>query len=449
LVLALLAALLLVGTLPPAPQAGLPAFWNRGDELPSLAPMLQRVMPAVVNVSTRERIPVQENPLMQEPFFRRFFDVPDKPRERGPQSLGSGVIVDAQRGYILTNYHVVEKAQDIVVTLHDRRTVKARLVGRDTETDIAVLKIPADNLTALPMGDADTLRVGDFVAAIGNPFGLGQTVTSGIVSAVGRSGLGIEGYEDFIQTDASINPGNSGGPLVNLRGELVGLNAAILTPGGGNIGIGFATPVNMAQAVMEQLVAYGEVRRGRLGVVAQDLTPELVRSLQGDTTQGAVVTRLESGSPAARAGVRVGDVIIAINHRPVRSAADLRNKVGMLSVGKRVRLDLLRNGNSVSIEVALTSPRQTGVDGARIDPRLAGASLAVVDTPAGPALQVADLKAGSLVQHAGLREGDLIVAVNRMPVNDVASLQQAIQRGQRSMLISVQRGHSSLAVLIQ
>jgi serine protease Do/serine protease DegQ len=417
--------------------------------------MLQRVMPAVVNVSTRERIPVQQNPLLRDPFFRHFFDIPERPRERDTQSLGSGVIVDARRGYVLTNYHVVEKAQDIIVTLQDRRTTKARLVGRDPETDVAVLKIPAGNLSALPIGDSDTLRVGDFVAAIGNPFGLGQTVTSGIVSALGRSGLGIEGYEDFIQTDASINPGNSGGPLVNLRGELVGLNAAILTPGGGNIGIGFATPINMARAAMEQLVTYGQVRRGRLGVVAQDLTPELLMSLDSNITQGALVTQVEPGSAATRAGLRVGDIILEINNRPVRSAADLRNKIGMLSVGQRVRLDLLRNGRHISTEVVLAGPKQSRsidgaiIDGARIDPRLAGAGLAVVDTPSGPAIQVADLRVDSLVQYAGLRQGDIIVAVNRMPVTDIDSLRSAVQRDRHSMVINVQRGNSRLAVFIQ
>src|SRR3954467_3562004 len=273
-----------VALLAPEPRAAfaaapIPAELG-GTPVPSLAPMLAKVTPGVVNIAVKGKVR-EENPLLQDPFFRRFFNLPQRqqPEERETQATGSGVIVDAQNGYILTNGHVVDNATRIEVTTKENRRFTAKLVGRDTEADVAVLQIPAQNLTAVPLGDSDRLQVGDFVLAVGNPFGLGQTVTSGIVSALGRSGLGIEGYEDFIQTDASINPGNSGGPLVNLNGECVGINTAILAPGGGNIGIGFAVPVNMAKNVIEQIVAHREVKRGRIGVLMQDVAPELAQTL--------------------------------------------------------------------------------------------------------------------------------------------------------------------------
>ena len=274
-----------------------------GEPLPTLAPMLERIMAAVVNVSTVTRIAVADHPLLRDPFFRHFFEVPKQER-RESNSLGSGVIVDAERGIVLTNHHVIAKADSIRVTLQDGRTLEAELLGADPETDVAVLRLPtrglpAAALRAIPLADSDGLRVGDFVVAIGNPFGLKQTVTSGIVSGLGRSGLGIEGYESFIQTDASINPGNSGGPLVNLRGELVGINTAILAPGGGNIGIGFAIPSNMARAIMEQILLHGQVRRGQFGVAVQDLTPELAAALGVEGRFGALVTAVEPDSAAA------------------------------------------------------------------------------------------------------------------------------------------------------
>src|SRR5579871_3601072 len=271
--------------------------------LPTLAPMLSQVTPAVVNIAVAQSSPATSNPLLRDPVFRRFFGIPDTQGEP-ESSAGSGVIIDAKGGLVVTNHHVVENAQDIVITLKDRRQLKAELIGTDPATDIALLRVRADRLTALRMGDSDGLSVGDFVVAIGNPFGIGQTVTSGIVSALGRSGLGIEGYEDFIQTDASINPGNSGGPLVNLQGECVGINTAILAPGGGNIGIGFAVPVDMARRVMDQIIRYGSVQRGRIGVAIQDLTPDLAQSMNTRHTSGAVIARVDPGSPAERAGLR-------------------------------------------------------------------------------------------------------------------------------------------------
>jgi Do/DeqQ family serine protease len=341
----------------PIPEVG-------GGVVPSLAPMLSRVTPGVVNIAVRGKVK-SENPLLQDPFFRRFFNLPQRQQqeERETQATGSGVIVDAEQGYVLTNGHVVDNATRIEITTKDNRRFTARLVGRDTEADVAVLQIPAQNLTAVPLGDSDRLQVGDFVLAIGNPFGLGQTVTSGIVSALGRSGLGIEGYEDFIQTDASINPGNSGGPLVNLYGQCVGINTAILAPGGGNIGIGFAVPVNMARRVMDQIVRYGEVKRGRIGVAIQDLTPELAQAMNTNQTNGAVIARVESGSPAEQAGLRTGDLVLSVNGTAVHSGTQLRNMIGLARIGDQVTLTVDRRGSEVSIPVridpaAATAARQ-------------------------------------------------------------------------------------------
>lgn len=336
-----------MGSAAPA-QTALPPAVNG---VTTIAPMLATVTPAVVNIAVTQRAPQVDNPLLRDPFFRRFFNIPDQPQGRPRNSAGSGVIVDAARGYVITNHHVVANGQDITVTLKDRRQFKARLVGSDSATDIAVLKIDARNLTALSWGDSDRLQVGDFVVAIGNPFGLGQTVTSGIVSALGRSGLRVEGYEDFIQTDASINPGNSGGALVSFGGELVGINTAIIGPAGGSVGIGFAVPVSIVRAVMDQIIEYGEVRRGRLGVALQDLTPDLAESLNMTGDEGALIAAVEQGSPAERAGVRSGDVVVAVDGRPIRSATDLRNRVGLIRAGSPVNLEVLRSGGRRTLTV--------------------------------------------------------------------------------------------------
>jgi Do/DeqQ family serine protease len=331
----------------PIPEIG-------GAVVPSLAPMLARVTPGVVNIAVRGKVRA-ENPLLQDPFFRRFFNLPQRQQteERETQATGSGVIVDAAQGYVLTNGHVVDNATRIEVTTKDNRRFTAKLVGRDTETDVALLQIPSQNLVAVPIGDSDRLQVGDFVLAVGNPFGLGQTVTSGIVSALGRSGLGIEGYEDFIQTDASINPGNSGGPLVNLLGQVVGINTAILAPGGGNIGIGFAVPINMARRVMDEIVRYGEVKRGRIGVAIQDLTPELAQAMNTKQTNGAVIARVESGSAAEQAGLHSGDLVVAVNGTAVRSGTQLRNMIGLSRIGDQVTLTVDRRGSEYSIPVRI------------------------------------------------------------------------------------------------
>jgi Do/DeqQ family serine protease len=361
----ILSALLFVGaaaaaSAPREALAAAPIPEAAGAAVPTLAPMLARITPGVVNIAVRSRVR-EQNPLLQDPFFRRFFNLPQgqESEERETEATGSGVIVDAAHGYVLTNGHVVENATRIDVTTKDNRRLTARLVGRDDDTDIAVLQIPADHLTAVPMGDSDALQVGDFVLAIGNPFGLGQTVTSGIVSALGRSGLGIEGYEDFIQTDASINPGNSGGPLVNLQGQCVGINTAILAPGGGNIGIGFAVPINMAGRVMEQLIHYGRVRRGRIGVAIQDLTPDLAEAMKTAHSEGAVIAKIDPGSPAERAGLERGDLVVAINGVPVHSGTQLRNTIGLTRIGSEVDLTIDRQGAQyrvpVSVEAAQAS----------------------------------------------------------------------------------------------
>jgi Do/DeqQ family serine protease len=294
----------------------------------------------------------EDNPLLQDPLFRQFFNLRQGPIERETEAAGSGVIVDAAQGYVLTNNHVVENATNIEVTTKDNRQLKARLIGRDPETDIAVLQIAAGGLTSVPMGDSDRLQVGDFVLAVGNPFGLGQTVTSGIVSALGRS-PGIEGYEDFIQTDASINPGNSGGPLVDLQGRIVGINTAIVAPSGGNVGIGFAVPINMARQVMDQLISGGEIKRGRIGVAIQDLTPDIAQALGTTHTQGAVIARVEQGSPADRAGLRTHDLVVAVNGVPIHTGAELKNRVGLSKIGDAVDLTIIRAGSERTVAVRI------------------------------------------------------------------------------------------------
>jgi len=339
--------------------AGAPIPLADGAPVQTLAPVVSRITPGVVGISVRGRVR-EDNPLLQDPMFRRFFNLQQQPVERETQATGSGVIVDAAQGYVMTNAHVVENASNIEVTTKDNRRLTAKLIGRDADTDIAVLQIPTgSSLTAVPIGDSDRLQVGDFVLAIGNPFGLGQTVTSGIISALGRSGLGIEGYEDFIQTDASINPGNSGGPLVDLQGRVVGINTAILAPGGGNIGIGFAVPINMARQVMDQLVNYGEIKRGRIGVAIQDLTPDLAQALGTRHTQGAVIARVEPGSPAERAGLRTNDLVVAINGAPMHNGIELRNRVGLSRIGDEVELTVERGGAERNVTVRIEKATTT------------------------------------------------------------------------------------------
>ena len=439
-----------------AAVAQLPFF---DTERPSLAPMLKEVTPAVVNISVTGRNPMSVNPLLNDPFFRRFFDIPEGGELPPQQSAGSGVIIDAERGYVLTNHHVVESADEIVVTLADRRTFDAELIGSDEGTDIALLEIDATGLTAIGIGDSDDLEVGDFVVAIGNPFGLGQTVTSGIVSALGRSGLQVEGaYQDFIQTDASINPGNSGGALVDLDGTLVGINTAIVTPAGGNVGIGFAVPSNMARDVTAQLLEYGEVRRGRLGIQIQDVTPDLAEALDLDVDHGAVITQVEPNSAAEAAGLRAGDVITEFNGADVEDSRDLANKVGLVRVGSEVEIAFLRDGQRREVTATIgstpggasasTSGRGTTVE------RLDGAEFRNLDSthPQYGRLEgvlVASIEPGGPAARNGLQQGDIITAVNRENVSSVDELTAALDAAGPTVALSIVRDAARLYIVIR
>lgn len=436
------------GLLASVAHAALPSHID-GQPLPSLAPMLERVTPAVVNVNTKSRVRVR-NPYFDDPFFRRFFDLPSVPRERIEQSLGSGVIVDAERGLVLTNNHVVEHADEIQVTLFDGRTLDAELVGADPDTDVAVIKVDAADLTALPLANSDQLRVGDFVVAVGNPFGLGQTVTSGIVSALGRSGLKGLGFQNFIQTDASINPGNSGGALVDLNGGLVGINSAIFSPSGGNVGIGFAIPSSLARSVMDQLLSHGEVRRGTFGVQAQDLSPDLARALGLAQARGAVVTQVLPGSAADKAGIQAGDVITEVGTKSVRSAAELENVEGLLPLEQSVAVEVLRDGKPLSRQVSLKATVTQRLEGADIDAKLSGATLSELPLNLRQrgvsGVQVLELVGDSRAARNGLQSGDLIVGVNRFEIGNLLQLQSLIERGKGRLLLTVYRGRRAYLV---
>jgi len=446
-----LAAALAAGFAPPAAAAQpLPEIAGKG--LPTLAPLIAQVTPAVVNISIKSRSPAEDNPLLRDPFFRRFFNVPDRPPQE--MAAGSGVIVDARQGLVITNHHVIKNAAQVIVTLKDRRQFPATLIGADPATDIAVLKIEAPNLTAMKLGDSDQLNVGDFVIAIGNPFGLGQTVTSGIVSALGRSGLNIEGYEDFIQTDASINPGNSGGALINLRGELIGINTAIIGPSGASVGIGFAVPVNMARGVMTQLVRFGEVRRGRLGIDFEDLAPDAAVALKLPTADGALISTVQPDSPAAKAGLRRGDVVLAFNGRPVRSGPDLRNRLGLTPVGDTIELTVFRDGNKLTVKLQIAPPQGIASGDAQIVPQLAGLKIANIDrtTPQGARVEgvlVVGIETGSVAAGYGLRPGDVIAAVNRQRVRNINEFLAAMRNVERAFQMSVVRGDFVLTFTVR
>ncbi len=429
--------------------AALPAEVD-GKPLPSLAPILEDVTPAVVNVHTRTRVQVRSSPFFDDPFFRRFFDFPSVPRERVQQSLGSGVVVDADAGFILTNNHVIDGAEDIAVTLKDGREYSAEFVGSDRDTDLAVIRIDADSLHELPLSDSDRLRVGDFVVAVGNPFGLGQTVTSGIVSALGRSGLrGLE-YQNFIQTDASINPGNSGGALIDLRGRLVGINTAIFTPSGGNVGIGFAIPASTAEYVMAQLVEYGEVRRGSFGVEVQDIDSDLRDALDLDDQNGAVITRVKDGSALHEAGLRAGDVIVGVDQREVRNSRSLRNIEGLLAVGSQVRVSYLREGREHEVEVRIEEDLDARIAGHRLDERMEGMLLVrIPDRSRMQGVLIEEVRRNTTAWEAGLRAGDVVVAINRQAVRNLGELRAQFPISEdRELALEIRRRGVAYLVLL-
>jgi Do/DeqQ family serine protease len=434
----LLGLLALLASLPA--QAALPAAVD-GKELPSLAPVLERVTPSVVNVYTQTRVRVR-SPLLDDPFFRRFFNVPDRARERVSQSLGSGVIVDADKGYVLTNNHVIAGADDISVTLSDGRSFDAEVIGTDPDTDLAMVRIPAEDLEALPFADSKELRVGDFVVAVGNPFGLGQTVTSGIVSALGRSAFrGLE-FQNFIQTDASINPGNSGGALINLRGELVGINSAIFTPSGGNVGIGFAIPSAMAWHVMEQLAEYGEVRRGTLGIFVQDLTTDLAGAFDLEKGSGVLVAEIDPGSAADEAGLEAGDVITRIGDYPVGSAQEFHNYEGQFPVDDTVQLAYLRDGKAK--KARLTVQALDRLQGGDLDHRLLGATFEDIPLKARSnrvrGVLLTELQGDSRLARRGMRPGDIVTGANRQSVRDLDEFRAVVDGIDGALFLEVLRG---------
>jgi serine protease Do/serine protease DegQ len=436
-------------------RAGTPPVDVTGAPLPSLAPVVKRASPAVVNIATRGTVAErgQHNPLLEDPFFRRFFDVPEQgPRQRQFQSAGSGVVVDAKQGLIVTNAHVVENATEITVTTNDGHDYKATVVGADSAADVAVVKVKDAHLQEIPLGDSSKSEVGDFVLAIGNPFGLQHTVTYGIISALGRSGINPDGYEDFIQTDASINPGNSGGALINLRGELIGINSAILSRSGGNIGIGFAIPSNMVRTIMDQLVKYGKVERGLLGVSILTLTPDLAENLGAKDLQGALVQQVVEGSAADKAGIKAGDVITSINGSAVKSAAELRNRIGLMRVGENVDVAFVRDGKPrhVTAVVAAKSGSTTAGNedegNGELHRALEGADLG--DAKGGAGVVVRSIEPGSPASQTILKPNDVITHVNRKAISTMKDLRAAV-KDQTTLLLTVKRGETTLIVALR
>ncbi len=442
-------------------HATLPSQVN-GQALPTLAPMLEKVTPAVVNISAIGEVTVRrKQTLFNDPFFQHFFDVPSYRTEtQKTQSLGSGVVVDAKNGYVLTNHHVIEGGKKIIVTFKDGRKLDAKLIGSDPRTDVALLQIPSKGLTAVPMTNSDRLRVGDFAVAIGNPFGLGQTVTSGIISALGRSGSGLSGknseqnFEEFIQTDAAINVGNSGGALVNLNGELIGINTAILSPNkGGNVGIGFAIPMNMAKAVMDQLITHGEIKRGYFGVVVQSLTPELAEAINTNIKQGVIIASIEKDSPAEKSGLQVHDIVTRVNDQHVKNSAEMRNRIGLLNIGDKVTLEVYRGNKKLTLRTAIGGDEYANsVLGEKLDYRLAGSLLSELPENSGlrgQGIIVTDIKPGSPAVSAGLEKGDIIVSINRQQVKNLKQAAKVLKQKPTQLLMNIQRGRNAFFLLVR
>ena len=419
-----------------------------GQPLPSLAPLVKAVAPAVVNIRVSQTVRSQ-SPYGDE-MFRRFFGLPDFEggRSRKVASAGSGVIVDAANGYILTNHHVVNGADQIQISLFNDDSLDAEIVGSDAATDIAVIKVDPENLVDIPIGDSDQVEVGDFVIAIGNPFGLGHTVTSGIVSALGRTGISRNGYEDFIQTDASINPGNSGGALVNMRGELVGINSAIVSRTGGNVGIGFAVPSEIAQSIMRQILDFGEVRRGLLGVSIQTIDTESAKALGAEVDSGALVSAIEPGSAAEDAGLHVDDIIVRVNDKKIDNSRELANAIGLEGSGESVDIEFVRDGATRTVRATLGQRTLTQSSGSDVHPGLQGARFATSSARAAGGVDVIDVQSDSAAAQRGLRSGDVIIAVNRQQVQNLQQLQE-IADANRILFLLVQRGDRSLMLQIR
>ena len=426
--------------------AALPFF---SDDTPTLAPLVEKVSPAVVNISVsgNQQAGSSINDLFE--FFNQ--QRPDLPAQKFV-GLGSGVIIDASKGYIITNHHVIDNADEIQVELKSGKVLRATLVGQDKQSDIALLKVNLNNnkkvkLTQIPFADSDQLRVGDFAIAIGNPFGLGQTVTSGIISALGRSGLNLENLENFIQTDAAINSGNSGGALVNLEGELIGINTAILGPNGGNIGIGFAIPANMIKNLVEQLIKHGEVRRGILGVRGGEITPELAKNFALESQHGAFVYQVNEGSAAQEAGIKAGDVIIAINDRKIKSFAELRAKVGTLGSGKKVKLTFIRDGKQLIRTALLKESKAKQQQTVVLHPALAGATFANVANNKG--VIVKQIMPGSMAERYGLQVSDIIVGINRTKIKSYDALQKMLSSAPSLVALNIKRGDQYLYLILE
>jgi len=436
--------------------AALPATDGNGRVLPTLAPMLQKIDSAVVNIATSSTRQVRQNPLMNDPYFKRFFDSQRPQRsQRQNTSAGSGVIVDASKGIVMTNHHVINNADDIKVSLIDGRSFSAKLLGSDPDLDIAILQIDANNLREVKLADSSNVQVGDFAVAIGNPFGLGQTVTTGIVSALSRSGLGLKGYENYIQTDASINPGNSGGALVDLAGRLIGINSAIIAPAGGNVGIGFAIPVNMAKASMQQILRHGEVRRGQIGVSIQDITDELRQAFNLKNGQrGVLITGVGNNTPAKKAGLQSGDIIIAVDNKSTHSASQLRSQIGIKNINDRVQLKVLRNGHQRAFNVAIGNPQQfsqapnqqkpSTID---LDARLSGATFKTNLNNKG--VFVSSINAKSAAAYNGLAAGDVITKVNKRSVRNMKDFERVLKGNNRDLFIQVSRNNQKILLAIR
>lgn len=420
----------------------------KGQPVASLAPLVEEASPAVVNIRVSQTVTRRNS--FGDDAFRRFFGLPDDGggSSREIASAGSGVIVDAERGYILTNHHVVGDADAIQISLIDGSVHDAEIVGSDPATDIAVIKVDAEGLTEMSIGDSTSARVGDFVIAIGNPFGLGHTVTSGIISALGRSGISRDGYEDFIQTDASINPGNSGGALVNMNGELIGINSAIISRSGGNVGIGFAVPTEIASSIMNQILDFGEIRRGLLGVNIQTIDAQAAEALGNDIESGALITGIQSESAAEIAGLAVGDIIIEVNEKKVDGAAELRNRIGLLRSGEQVDIKYLRDNEVFFAQAELGQAQSQMVLGEEIHPGLAGSIFAAATTTGENGIEINEVQEGTPAAQRGLRTGDLITHVNRLSVQDLQDLREVASRYD-ILFLNVRRGDRALMFQIR